>query len=230
MDTKKFGTLFVVSTPIGNPGDLTLRALDVLKTVDAVLCEERKEGAKFLKSIEVSKPIIELNEHNEAEMIQTVLLRLMNGENLALISDCGTPVFNDPGRQLLDLLYGSKIPVVPVPGASSLMAAIAVCPFDLDQFYFAGFLPPKTEQRAAVLARLATSPNPVILMDTPYRLSKVLAEVVKAFGRSQKIFLACDLTMPTERFYLGEAQKVADESQNRKAEFILVVDKPERRR
>lgn len=230
MDTKKFGTLFIVSTPIGNPGDLTLRALNVIKSVDAVLCEERKEGAKFLKSIEVAKPFIELNEHNESELIQTVLLRLMNGENLALISDCGTPVFNDPGRQLLDLLYGSKVPIVPVPGASSLMAAISVCPFDLDQFYFAGFLPPKTEQRAAVLTRLAASSNPVILMDTPYRLSRVLADVVKAFGRSQKIFLACDITMPTERLYLGEAQKVAEESQNRKAEFILVVDKPERRR
>jgi 16S rRNA (cytidine1402-2'-O)-methyltransferase len=230
MDTKKFGTLYIVSTPIGNPGDLTLRALEVLKAGDAVLCEERKEGARFLKSISVSKPLIELNEHNESDMIQTVLLRLMNGENLALISDCGTPVFNDPGRQLLDLLYGSRIPIVPVPGASSLMAAISACPFDLDQFYFAGFLPSKTEQRAAVMARLATSSTAIILMDTPYHLSKVLAEVVKAFGRSQKIFLACDITLPTERFYLGEAQKVADESQNRKAEFILVLDKPARRR
>lgn len=230
MDTKRFGTLYIVSTPIGNPGDLTLRALEVLKAADAVLCEERKEGARFLKSISVSKPLIELNEHNESDMIQMVLLRLMNGENLALISDCGTPVFNDPGRQLLDLLYGSRIPIVPVPGASSLMAAISACPFDLDQFYFAGFLPSKTEQRAAVMARLATSSNAIILMDTPYRLSKVLAEVVKAFGRSQKIFLACDITLPTERFYLGEVQKVVDESQNRKAEFILVLDKPQRRR
>jgi len=230
MDTKRFGTLYIVSTPIGNPGDLTLRALEVLKAADAVLCEERKEGARFLKSISVSKPLIELNEHNESDMIQMVLLRLMNGENLALISDCGTPVFNDPGRQLLDLLYGSRIPIVPVPGASSLMAAISACPFDLDQFYFAGFLPSKTEQRVAVMARLATSSNAIILMDTPYRLSKVLAEVVKAFGRSQKIFLACDITLPTERFYLGEVQKVVDESQNRKAEFILVLDKPQRRR
>ena len=230
MDTKRFGTLYIVSTPIGNPGDLTLRALEVLKAADAVLCEERKEGARFLKSISVSKPLIELNEHNESDMIQMVLLRLMNGENLALISDCGTPVFNDPGRQLLDLLYGSRIPIVPVPGASSLMAAISACPFDLDQFYFAGFLPSKTEQRAAVMARLATSSNAIILMDTPYRLSKVLAEVVNAFGRSQKIFLACDITLPTERFYLGEVQKVVDESQNRKAEFILVLDKPQRRR
>jgi 16S rRNA (cytidine1402-2'-O)-methyltransferase len=230
MDSKKFGSLYIVSTPIGNSGDLTMRALDVLKTADAVLCEERKEGARFLKSIAVNKPLIELNEHNESDMIQTVLMRLMNGENLALISDCGTPVFNDPGRQLLDLLYGSRVPIVPIPGASSLMAAISVCPFDLDQFYFAGFLPPKTEQRAAVMAKLAMSSNPIILMDTPYRLSKVLAEVVKAFGRTQKIFLACDITLPTERFYLGEAQKVADESQNRKAEFILVLDKPDRRR
>jgi len=230
MDTKRFGTLYIVSTPIGNPGDLTLRALEVLKAADAVLCEERKEGARFLKSISVSKPLIELNEHNESDMIQMVLLRLMNGENLALISDCGTPVFNDPGRQLLDLLYGSRIPIVPVPGASSLMAAISACPFDLDQFYFAGFLPSKTEQRVAVMARLATSSNAIILMDTPYRLSKVLAEVVKAFGRSQKIFLACDITLPTERFYLCEVQKVVDESQNRKAEFILVLDKPARRR
>ncbi|MEA4812141.1 MAG: SAM-dependent methyltransferase [Anaerolineaceae bacterium] len=230
MQAKDFGTLYIVSTPIGNPGDLTLRALEVLKMADALICEERKEGAKFLKSVDIQKPIVELNEHNEAEMIQSILLRLMNGENLALISDCGTPVFNDPGRQLLDLLYSSKVPVIPVPGASSLMAAISVCPFNLGQFHFAGFLPPKTEQRAAVLAKLAASPNPVILMDTPYRLSKLLDEVSKAFGRQQQVFLAADLTMPSEKLLLGEVQAVAAQVQNRKLEFILIIDKPQRRR
>lgn len=229
MVQRNFGRLYLVSIPIGDPGDITLRAKEILAKVDAVLCEERKEGSKFLKSIDIQKELIELNEHNENEMVQSVLLRLMNGENLALISDCGTPVFSDPGRQLLKLLYDSGINVVPVPGVSSLMTAISLCPFKLDQFHFEGFLPPKTEQRAAVLARLAATPDPIILMDTPYRMTKLLDEVIKAFGRYQPIFLACDLTMPNEKNYLGTAQEVASAVQNRKAEFILIIDRPSKR-
>jgi 16S rRNA (cytidine1402-2'-O)-methyltransferase len=228
--TKDAGKLYIVSIPIGHADDITRRAVSTLQTVDAVICEERREGQRTLKGLGIEKPLIELNEHNETEMIQTVLLELMNGKNLALISDCGTPVFADPGQQLLTLLYDAQIQVVPVPGASSLMAAISICPFELKTFHFAGFLPPKTEERAAVLQRLAGLNLPIILMDTPYRLGKLLQEAGKAFGRKQQAFLALDLSLPREQALLGPLDELAVRTQGRKAEFILIIDRPQRRR
>jgi Predicted methyltransferases len=123
-----------------------------------------------------------------------------------------------------------RIKVVPVPGASSLMAALSLCPFDMENFTFLGFLPPKTEQRSAVLQKHTTSNFPIILMDTPYRLVKLLDEVIKTFGRQQQIFLSLDLTLPSEAVYLGSAQDVVAQVQGRKAEFILILDRPQRRR
>lgn len=223
------GTLYVVATPIGNSADITRRAVDVLSNVDAVVCEERKNGARLLKELGLEKPLIELNEHNESSMTQDILVLLMQGQSLALISDCGTPVFSDPGRQLLVLLAEMNIRVAPVPGASSLIAAISVCPFDLGQFQFAGFLPPKTEQRQSVLSRLSRADQPTILMDTPYRMGKLLLEVQQAFGKNQRVCLSCDLTLPGEKIYLGSVEEVIRQVNNRKAEFILILDRPRRK-
>jgi len=224
------GTLFVVATPIGHPGEITSRAIDVLSDVKLIICEERKVASRLLKQLDISKPLMELNEHNEDEMVEQVLLKLLDGQNLALISDCGTPVFSDPGRKLLEIMYGSNIPVVPVSGPSSLMTAISVCPFDLRQFHFLGFLPPQTEQRKLVLQRHSNSTDPLILMDTPYRMAKLLDEVANAFGKKQTIFLATDLTLPSERIYIGEVQEIQAKVQQRKAEFILIIEKNQRRR
>ncbi len=223
------GKLYVVATPIGNSADISRRAVDVLSSADAVVCEERKNGARLLKELGIDKPLIELNEHNESSMIQDILVLLMQGQSLALVSDCGTPVFSDPGRQLLVLLAEMNIQVVPVPGASSLIAAMSVCPFNLEQFQFAGFLPPKTDQRQSAMTRLSRSDQPIILMDTPYRLSKLLLEIQQAFGKKQRVFLACDLTLPGERIYLGTIEEVIQQTNNRKAEFILILDRPQRK-
>lgn len=230
-DPNQFGKLFIVATPIGNAQDITLRAIETLKSVDAIICEERKDGSRLLKQLEITgKPLIELNEHNEGEMIQEVLIDLMNGKNMALISDCGTPVFSDPGKLLLKLMSEMRVKVIPIPGVSSLMAALSLCPFDMENFTFLGFLPPKTEQRSAVLQKHINSNFPIILMDTPYRLVKLLDEVNKIFGRQQLIFLTLDLTLPSEVTYLGTVQDVTAQVQGRKAEFILILDRPQRRR
>ena len=230
-DPKQFGKVYIVATSIGNPQDITLRAIETLRSVDAVICEERKDGSRLLKQLEITgKPLIELNEHNESDMIQEILIDLMNGKSMALISDCGTPVFSDPGKQLLKLMADMRIIVVPVPGASSLTAALSLCPFDMETFTFLGFLPPKTEQRSAVLQKHKISDYPIILMDTPYRLGKLLDEVNQTFGRQQQIFLALDLTLPSEATYLGTVQDVAVQVHGRKAEFILIIDRPQRRR
>lgn len=228
-NNEKTGSLTLVATPIGNSGDITIRAVESLNSATFVICEERRIGSRLLKQLGINKTIIELNEHNENDMVQDILFRLIDGENLALISDCGTPVFSDPGRKLLALLYESGIPITSVPGPSSLMTAISLCPFNLDSFLFLGFLPPKTEQRTKMLAKYVHSSVPLILMDTPYRLNKLLNEVRDTFGKYQKVMLACDLTLPIEKIYLGSVQEVLKQVKERKAEFILILDTPHQR-
>ena len=226
---KPAGKLYVVATPIGNAGDITTRAIETLAHADVILCEEHRNGSRLLKSLGIAKPLLELNEHNEAERIQEVLLMLAQGQTLALISDCGTPVFSDPGKKLLQLLYEMNIAVTPLPGASSLMAALSVCPFDLEEFLFIGFLPVKTDQRQKKLSQLKYSNYPLVLMDTPYRLQRLLQEVQQSFGKKQNIFLACDLTMPEEHLYLGPVDEILMKIQNRKSEFILILDRPQKK-
>lgn len=230
MKAKKTGTLYIIATPIGNLKDITLRAIELFKKVDIVICEEYRQGSTLLKRLDIQNELITLNEHNENEMIQEVLLNLLNGKNMALISDCGTPVFSDPGQKLLQILYESNITIKPVPGPSSLMAAISVCPFNLDQFTFVGFLPPQTEKRLKVLQSYSYSAHPLILMDTPYRLSKLLNECAEVFGKKQTVFLACNLTQPKERNYLGSIEEILPKVENQKAEFMLIIDKPQRKR
>ena len=229
-EKRPFGRLYIVATPIGDPDDISQRAIETLKSVDLVLCEERKNGSRLLKQLGVQTPLAELNEHNERTIIQDYLLMLMEGKNLALVSDCGTPVFSDPGRELIRVLQEMGIPISPIPGASSLMAAISVCPFNLDRFHFAGVLPPKAEERERALQKLSNTATPLILMDTPYRMVRLLEDVTRVFGKKQRVFLACDLTLRSERLLLGEAEQILQQVQNQKAEFILVLDTPSRRK
>jgi 16S rRNA (cytidine1402-2'-O)-methyltransferase len=221
---KNPGTLSIIATPIGNPADITLRAIEVLKTVDAVVCEEAKPGSTLLKRLGIADmELVLLNEHNEAEMAAELLMRLLNGENLALISDCGTPVFADPGAYLIQLAASSGVKVIPVPGASSLMAALSVLDFKMEQFYFAGFLPREPELRRKELARLRGLRIPIILMDTPYRLKALLEDVSKVFGKQVYVTVAFDLTLPGETIMRGGATDVIRQVGSRKGEFILVV-------
>ena len=226
---KTYGRLYIVATPIGHPEDITLRAIKILQQVDEIICEELSNGSKLLKSLQINKPLLTLNEHNEDEMIQTVLVKLMEGKSFALISDCGTPVFADPGRHLLQMLSEMKIPVSPIPGASSLMAAISVCPFNLQKFFFLGFLPPKSEQRISILKRYRNTESPIILMDTPYRMTRLLEEVLKVFGKKQQVFLAADLTLKKEEVLQDTIEVVYKNMKNKKKEFILIIDKPTQR-
>lgn len=226
---KSNGKLFIVATPIGHPEDITLRAIKVLQQVDEVICEELSNGSRLLKSLQISKPLLTLNEHNEDEMIQTVLLKLMDGKSFALISDCGTPVFTDPGRHLLQFLSEMNMSISPIPGVSSLMAAISLCPFNLQKFLFLGFLPPKSEQRISLLKRYRSTDSPIILMDTPYRLTRLLEEIIKVFGKKQQVFLAADLTLEKEEIVRDTVEEVYKKVQNKKKEFILIIDKPTKR-
>ena len=147
--------LYVVATPIGNPDDITLRALKVLKEADFVICEEFKVGSRLLKFYDIKKPLELLNEHNEPEKTRELIQRLlMNGEKAVLISDAGTPLFADPGSNLVRECHQNGIPVKPVPGASSLMAALMAAGLKTDKFLYYGFLPANKEERRKELKQL----------------------------------------------------------------------------
>jgi 16S rRNA (cytidine1402-2'-O)-methyltransferase len=218
------GNLYIVATPIGNPADITLRALEVLKDVDAIICEETRQGSTLLKRLGiVPNELISLNEHNEPEQAADIVMRLFNMQDLALISDCGTPVFADPGHYLVQQAVDVGIPVIPIPGPSSLMAALSVLEFNMTRFVFGGFLPREADLRRRELHRLHGLGMSVVLMDTPYRLESLLDDVAKTFGKGQPVTLACDLTLSTEKIYRGSIGEVRQQTGKRKAEFILVI-------
>ena len=228
---KEAGTLYIVATPIGNPKDITLRALDMLEEADAVICEEYRQGSRLLHQLGMDeKELVTLNEHNEKEVAQKLAQRLARGESMALISDAGTPVFADPGQHLIGILYQMKIPVKPVPGPASLIAALSLCDFCIDRFIFAGFPPRKTQGREGFLKKYTMETIPVILMDTPYRLTKLLSEVRNVFGAHQEILLACDMTLRTEAIYRGQVGDILPKVSGQKREFILILNMDKRKR
>jgi len=228
----KTGQLFIVATPIGHPKDITLRGLEILQKVDAVICEEYRQGSRLLRQLGIENDLITLNEHNEAQEAPNILQRLVRGEKLAIISDAGTPVFADPGQNLLGLVYQAGVPVSPIPGPASLMAALCLCDFAIDRFVFAGFPPQKTHLREGFLTKYKSESIPVILMDTPYRLTKLLEEVQAVFGKNQDILLACDLTLRKEAVFRGRIGDILPKVAGQKREFILILNlnKPKRRR
>jgi 16S rRNA (cytidine1402-2'-O)-methyltransferase len=222
--TPNTGKLYIVATPIGHPKDITLRALDILKQVDAVICEEYRQGSRLLNQLGIEKDLVTLNEHNEAQEAPNLVNRLVGGESLAIISDAGTPVFADPGQNLLTLLYQAGIPVSPVPGPASLMAALSVCDFSIDRFIFAGFPPRKSPQRERFMEKFSHEIVPIVLMDTPYRMTKLLQEVQSVFGKQQQILLACDLTLKKEMVFRGRVGDILPRVAGQKREFILILD------
>ncbi|MHB8932958.1 MAG: SAM-dependent methyltransferase [Bellilinea sp.] len=220
----KAGKLYIVATPIGNPRDITLRALDILKTVDGIICEERREGSTLLKRLEVpERELITLNEHNEAEMTADLVLRMFKGASFALISDAGTPVFADPGAYLIQEASLSGLQVMPIPGPSSLMAALSILDFKIEKFVYGGFLSRVPGERRQELTRLRGLRMPLVLMDTPYRLAALLDDVEKTFGKGQRMTLGFDLTLPSEIIARGTPAEVKKILGPRKGEFILIV-------
>jgi 16S rRNA (cytidine1402-2'-O)-methyltransferase len=220
------GTLFLVATPIGNWEDITLRALRVLKEVDLVVYEERKEGSRLLRHYGIEKPVECLNEHNEAASTQTILDRIKAGASVALISDAGTPVFSDPGQTLVQRALRTGIRIVPVPGASSLMPALIVSGFSIREFLFQGFLSPKRERRIAELQKLKRENRTIVLMEAPYRLVQLVRDIGDVFGDSRRLCIAFDMTLPTEEIFHGSAPELYKRflKEERKGEFVLLIE------
>lgn len=220
--------LYVVATHIGNPDDITLRALKILKEVDFVICEEFKVGSRLLKSYDIKKPLELLNEHNETEQTQVILDRLiMNGETAAIISDAGTPLFADPGNNLVWHCHQNKINVVPIPGASSIMAALMVSGLKLEQFLYYGFLPANNDERKRAIKRLPNNYD-LIFLETPYRLKQLLADMKKILGANRQAIIAYKLTQPNEKIFWGSLQELTLMTQELpKGEFVFILRKIE---
>ena len=218
--------LYLVATPIGNHADITLRALDTLKSVDFIICEEFKEARRLLANYNIEKELLPLNEHNEKDEAPEIINRLAEGKSAALISDCGTPLFSDPGHYLVDLCIAKNIEVVPLPGASSLLPALTGSGLNFEKFYYYGWLSPKKDLRTAELAKLKNIKAVIVILDTPYRLRQLLADVQKAFGAKKRIVVAFDLTLEGEQFFRGEVSSILKiaEDKKLKGEFVLLID------
>lgn len=219
------GTLYLVSTPIGNADDITLRALRVLREADVVICEERRVGAALLAHYQIEKPLVPVNEHTEAEAVPALVTRLAQGETLALISDHGTPLVVDPGARLVNAALRAGLRVVPIPGASAVLAAVVASGLPARRFRFLGQLPPKTEARRRALRELQDLRETFVLLDAPYRLMPLLRALQGELGAGRQVAVACDLTLPDERIARGAVGEViaAFESHPFKGEFVLVV-------
>jgi 16S rRNA (cytidine1402-2'-O)-methyltransferase len=224
------GVLYLIPTPIGNWEDITLRAMRLLKDVDLIVCEEFKEGRALLRKIGIEKPLENLNEHNSAESTKIIVGHLLDGKSVALISDCGTPVFSDPGIELVQAAIRKNLRVVPLPGTSSLLPALTGSGFSIDSFLFVGWLSPKKELRRKQLAELKNETRTAVIMDTPYRLGALMNDMSSVLGPSREVSVAFDLTLPTEQFFRGQIRNVLSEISARKlkGEFVVVI-KGERR-
>jgi len=220
------GKLFLVSTPIGNWEDITLRGLKTLRDADFIICEEFKEARRLLSEFKIEKELTSLNEHNEKEVADEILFKILDGKSAALISDCGTPLFSDPGHLLVELCISQNIQVVPVPGANSLLPALTASGFDFEKFYYFGWLSPKKDERRQQLLKLKSIHEVIVILDTPYRLKSLLADVVKILGRNIRCVLAFQLTMANERFFRGTSEEIlaVAEKMNLKGEFVLLID------
>ena len=218
------GQCYLVATPIGNFRDITLRAVDILASADIIVCEDYRIGTTLLKKIGVhAKEIIELNEHNEQDNAMEVVNRILQNQNVAVISDHGTPGFEDPGHYLIELCVEMGIRIVPIPGPSSLMAALSIANRKIDSFIYGGFLPREKSQRKNQLLRLKAANLPIILLDTPYRLYDTLDLVGDTFGQRHNVTLACNLTQPDESIYQGDLEIVRRDLRQKKAEFVLII-------
>lgn len=220
------GTLNIVTTPIGNYSDITLRALRTLSESDYIVCEEYKEASRLLRFFEIRKDLKSLNEHNESEESDEIFLDLIQGKNISLISDCGTPLFSDPGIILLRKCIDANINLEFISGANSVIASVVLSGFDISRFYYIGFLSPKADIRKSELNKLKYLDKVLVLMDAPYRLKALLKDIDEVF-ESRRIAVAFDISMKNERIFRGTASEILNEigEDNLKGEYIIITDK-----
>lgn len=222
------GTLYVVATPIGNLGDLSARAQQVLGEVAAVCAEDTRHTRRLLAHFGIDAELVALHEHNEQQQAARLVQRLQAGEPLALVSDAGTPLVSDPGYRLVRAAREAGVPVSPVPGPSALIAALSVAGMPSDRFAFEGFLPARAGARRERLQRLAGEPRTLLFYEASHRIAESLEDMAAVFGPGRHAVLARELTKLFETVLDGSlaelAARVGDDADQRKGEFVVVVE------
>ena len=227
------GVLYVVATPIGNLDDITARALDVLRHVDVIACEDTRHSGKLLHHFSIQTPCVAYHEHNERQLSGQLVARLAAGQALALISDAGTPLVSDPGYHLVRQARQAGLTVVAIPGPSAVLAALSISGLPCDRFVFEGFLPAKTGPRQQRLAVLAAETRTLIFYESPHRIEHSLADMRAVFGDEREAVVARELTKRYETVRAGTlsvlSQWLASDEGQRRGEFVIVVQGVSRR-
>ncbi len=225
---KPAGVLHVVATPIGNLGDISARAIDVLRAVDAILAEDTRHSRPLLQQFGIDRPMLALHEHNEAALAERLVERLAAGESFALISDAGTPLVSDPGFRLVRAARAAGVRVSPVPGACAAIAALSVAGLPSDRFCFEGFLPAKAGARRQRIAELADEARTLVFYESSHRIAETLADMAGGFGADRPAVLARELTKRFETVLDGPlamlAERVVADPDQQRGEFVVIVD------
>lgn len=214
----------MVATPIGNLEDITLRAMNTLKSVDGVVCEDTRVTRGLLAHIGATASAVSIHEHSSDEGLERIVERLLRGESLAYVCDAGTPGMNDPGGKLVERAFLAGVRVVPLPGASSLTAAISACGFPMDDFVYRGFVPHK-KGRETFFREVAETAEAVIFLESTHRIEKTLDQLFSAIGSSRLLFIGREMTKLHETLYRGTIDEVrqALHSTSTKGEFTLIL-------
>ncbi|MFN6961085.1 MAG: 16S rRNA (cytidine(1402)-2'-O)-methyltransferase [Rhodocyclaceae bacterium] len=222
-------TLFIVATPIGNLGDITLRALETLRAVDTIACEDTRHARRLIDHHGIGTPLIALHEHNEAQAAQRLIALLEEGKSVALISDAGTPAISDPGARAVAAVRIAGFRVTPIPGPNAAIAALSASGFE-GPFHFVGFLPPKVGARRTALEALKALPATLVFYEAPHRIEETVADLVGVLEPEREIVIARELTKlfeQIERMPLPAAPDwLAADENHRRGEFVLVVSAP----
>lgn len=218
------GKLYIVATPIGNLEDITLRALRILKEVDIIAAEDTRQTLKLLNHYEITKHLISYHRHNEEIKSKLIIDKLKNGENIALVSDAGTPGISDPGEEVIRLAIEENIEVIPIPGACAMINALICSGINTNEFTFLGFLPLNKKLRKEKLEEIQESNKTIILYEAPHKISNTLNDLKQIIG-SRQVVLARELTKIHEEFIRGSIDELIEKSANSKGEFVIIIDK-----
>jgi 16S rRNA (cytidine1402-2'-O)-methyltransferase len=222
--------LYVVATPIGNLGDMTLRALDTLKSVDRVAAEDTRVSGQLLAHFNISKPMVSIREHNERAAADKVIAWISAGESVAYVSDAGTPAVSDPGARLVAAVRAAGLLVVPIPGVSAVTTALSAAGMESGTWLFHGFLPPKSGARKAQLQTLAALPCALVFYEAPHRIEETLADMASVLDGAREVTLARELTKRFESIVtlpLRDAPAwLAADPNNVRGEFVVIVHPP----
>lgn len=227
MNSNQSGTLYVVATPIGNLADMVPRAVHTLQSVSVIACEDTRHSKKLLEHFSINTPCIAYHDHTDEKSAYKILNRLADGDDVALISDAGTPLISDPGYRLVAQARTQDIPVIPIPGACAAISALSVSGLPTDKFRFVGFLPAKSTQRQKVLETLKSVSDTLVFYEAPHRICAALNDLLEVFGSERIAFMAREISKTFETYLYGTIEEllvqVSADSNQQRGEIVLVL-------